>query len=204
MTAPVDETTRDYSRGNGADRGESRRLGGVPAVLLALGALGAAALIASEFSTLFSVSVPGRAGRSVSGHHQHGYALVIAGLLTLWLLFSAAQGVRMAMLGLACVGLLALGIAVIADLPDVHSTGVLGRLFESAQAQPGAGFYEETLGAALLLISGGGLLLLEPGAAAASGSAGATASSESGAAAAAGSESDGGAASAAGDGDYQR
>ena len=64
----------------------------MPAVLLALGALGAAALILSEFSTLFSVSVPGRAGRHVSGHHQHGYALLIAASLALWLLFSAAGG----------------------------------------------------------------------------------------------------------------
>ena len=161
MTAPASETTRDYSRANGADRADSGGLKGVEIALLLVGVLGAAGLILSEFSTLFSVSVPGRPGRSVSGHHQHAYALALDGVVALWLLFNAGRGMRLAMLGLGCMGLLALGIAVIGDLGDVHSTGVLGRLFENAQAQPGAGFYEETLGAALLLISGGGLLLYQ-------------------------------------------
>jgi hypothetical protein len=169
MTAPANETTRDYSRGDGADRGVSGRFGGLPAALLALGALGAAALILSDFSTLFAVPIPGQAARTVTGHQQHNYALLIDGLAVLVLLYSASQGGRLAMLAVAVLGLVALGIAVIGDLGDVHATRFLALQLVDVQASPRAGFYEETLGAAVLLISGGGLLLLEGAASGAGG-----------------------------------
>jgi hypothetical protein len=67
---------------------------------------------------------------------------------------------RMAMIGLVAAGVAALAIAMIWDRPHVHDTGAVGELYAEAKADPGAGYYTETLGGALVLVAGGGLLLL--------------------------------------------
>jgi hypothetical protein len=160
--------------------------------------VGAAALILSDFSTLYAVPVAGQAAIKYSGHHQHAYALAVDGLVALLLLYSASHGLRIAMLGLAVLGLVALGIAIVGDLGDVHRSGVFGPQLLDVQAEPRAGFYEETIGAALLLITGGGLLLFEGGGGGASGAgASALGTGESASGAGAG-------ASGAGERDYQR
>ena len=49
---------------------------------------------------------------------------------------------------------------MLTDLPDVHTTGVIGEQYDEAVANPGVGLYLETLGGALLLMAGGGLMVL--------------------------------------------
>jgi hypothetical protein len=71
------------------------------------------------------------------------------------------RGSRPAMTALAALGLVALLIAVVVDVPDLHKTGFVGEVYEDAAAGPKAGFYLETLGAVLLL-AGGVLMLLLP------------------------------------------
>jgi hypothetical protein len=69
----------------------------------------------------------------------------------------ALRGALPAMVALAVLGLVALLIAVIGDVPDLNETGFIGEVYEDAAAGPQAGFYLETLGGVLLL-AGGGLL----------------------------------------------
>jgi MFS superfamily sulfate permease-like transporter len=137
---------------------------------LAAGAfLGGILLIVAEFSTLYEVKAgagnPAAVVRSTSGHDQHSYALVLLGLGALVMAYGATRrGSRPAMAALIAVGVVTLCIALIGDLPDATSTGVVGRNFEDARAVRGAGFYLETLGSFLLIIAGSaGLFLSSPG-----------------------------------------
>jgi hypothetical protein len=139
-------------------------------VLLTLSAaLGAALLIAAEPLQLYAVHVSTRraaiATALVSSHDS--YALVPIALLAALMAWGVwRQGSRVALGALAALGLAALLIALLGDLPDAHASGVLrlpGGHFEAARATPGLGFYLETLGALLLLASGVcGLLLSAP------------------------------------------
>ena len=74
-------------------------------------------------------------------------------------------GSRLALVGLAALALVALGIVLVGDLPDAQATGTvlyLGR-YQPATASPRTGFYLETLGAVLLLVVAGcGLVLTAP------------------------------------------
>ena len=63
------------------------------------------------------------------------------------------------MTGLALTGLVALAIAVHWDRSHVHDTGSVGEVYTEATANPGTGYYLETLGGALLLLSGSALLV---------------------------------------------
>lgn len=148
---------------NGA--AEPSRLG---AVLGLLAGAGAALLLAAEPLRLYAVHVSSRrsavASALVSSHDS--YALVPLALLAAVLAWGVyRRGSRVALAALAALGLAALLIALLGDLPDAHAHGVLrlaGRL-ELGRATPGLGFYLETLGALVLLASGAcGLLLSAP------------------------------------------
>jgi hypothetical protein len=67
------------------------------------------------------------------------------------------------MAALIAIGLVALVIMLVVDLPDIHKTGDIGQLYKPASASESSGFYLETLGAFLLLIAGSaGLFLSSP------------------------------------------
>jgi hypothetical protein len=160
MNAPGREATQDYSRGVSPHPGARPRLAGPRALLLLSALLAGGLLIAADLSPLYEVDVLTVTKATITGHAQHSYALLLVGLGALPLALAAPRS-RPARAALAVLGLLALAIATIAgDFHDVHSTGVIGQLYESATAKPRAGFYCETLGAVLLLAGGlGGLLL---------------------------------------------
>jgi hypothetical protein len=67
-------------------------------------------------------------------------------------------GSRPASAALAVLGGLALLIAAIFDVPSLNDTGLIGRTYDLAEANPGAGFWLEIVCAVVLLA--GGLLLL--------------------------------------------
>ena len=159
----------DDSKGFAPDR--TRRSAAVPSVLalrggLALTGLAGVVLLAiASFTTIISIAVGTmstalEADTAQSGWDRHGPALILLALLGLWLLATALRGARAAMAGLAVVGLVALAIATFGDRPHVHETGLAGDVYAQATAEPGTGYYLETLGAALLLLSGGALLVL--------------------------------------------
>jgi hypothetical protein len=73
------------------------------------------------------------------------------------------HGNRPAFLGFAVLGIAALLIALLGDLPDARTSGLIGSSaggYVQATSRPSAGLYMETLGAVLLLAAGGLRLLL--------------------------------------------
>jgi hypothetical protein len=183
MNATPPEAKPEYSRANSGSGGvfdgqgppdpPSRRtrpsLGA--AGVLAVAAFGALLLVIAEFTTLFVVrsataSASGTVASQSTGSHN-SYALIPVALLALLLAVSGRRAAaRAPWAAIAALGLLALLIALIGDLPDSHSAGLVGSAtthFTNAVSTPSAGLYLETLGAVALLIAGGLGVLLRSG-----------------------------------------
>ena len=176
MNAPAPEADNEYSRGPRAPRGPRRRFRarshrrGLTArwasagreQAVAGGALiGAIALVASAFATLYTVhtSSYGSIPHAVTGGSHNAYSLVPIGLLGALLgLGAARRGSRAALLALAVLGLIALVISLVRDLPDTSAHGITSGL-AFAGTTLGPGMYLETLGAVVLLATGGSGLL---------------------------------------------
>jgi hypothetical protein len=132
--------------------------------LCAAASAGVVCLVLATFTTVIEIKVgtttrlPGR-DTHLSGWDRHGPALLIVAAFGAAMVAGALRGARPAAIALAVLGLVALGIAVIGDVPDLNETGFIGEVYEDAAAGPSAGFYLETLGGALLL-AGGALLAL--------------------------------------------
>ena len=130
--------------------------------LSAVAAAGVVCLVLAAFTTVIEIKVgtttklPGR-DTHLSGWDRHGPALLIVAAFAAVMVAGALRGARPAMVALAVLGLVALLIAVVGDVPDLDETGFIGEVYEDAAAGPSAGFYLETLGGVLLL-AGGGLL----------------------------------------------
>ena len=114
-----------------------------PLVVLALAGIG---LIVSEFLTyreIVAVTVVPEGGITKGGAH-HGYAIGLIGLVSLPMSYGAViGGSRPASAALAVLGGLALLIAAIFDVPSLNDTGLIGRTYDLAEANPGAGFWLE-------------------------------------------------------------
>jgi hypothetical protein len=158
-------TGRDDSKGFAPGRSPSPGVRALRAALALAGLAGALLLIVATFTTIIQITVE-TTTRAVdydaaqSGWNRHGPALIVLALLALWLLTAALRGARIAMTGLALTGLVALAIAVHWDRSHAHDTGSVGEVYTEATAEPGTGYYLETLGGALLLLSGSALLVL--------------------------------------------
>jgi hypothetical protein len=129
-----------------------------PLFVLVLAGVG---LIVSEFLTyreIVAVTVVPEGGRTTGGAH-HGYALALIGLVSLPMSYGAVIGrSRPAALAVAALGGLVLLIAALFDVGSLDETGLIGRTYDLAEANPGAGFWLEIVCGAVLLI--GGLLLV--------------------------------------------
>lgn len=139
---------------------------GVRAVLAILPLAGAGLLVAAEFATLYEVrvgdSVPPGASSSAGAHH--GYALLVIALAVgMMTAFAVAGGSRPAAIALALLGLVALGIALLADRPATGEEGLYGEAYAAARAVAGPALRLELLGGAAIL-AGAALLVLWPGA----------------------------------------
>jgi len=169
------EAHSEYSRGSGAFRRLSRARGGpgsgppeprrggsagTGAVVL-VAVIGALLVLVAQFTSLYHVHVATSSAtiKSVSTGANHGWAPVPIALACLLLAAAVYRyGNRMAMLGLAVLGIATLLIALLGDLPDAHATGLIGssaNQYVQGAASPSIGLYLETLGAVLLLVSGG-------------------------------------------------
>ena len=120
-----------------------------------------AALVAAELSTLReikAVTVVPTGGRTSAGSH-HGYALAVIAAAALVMAYGVWRGSsRPAALAIAALGVVALAIVLVVDLPSLDDTGLIGRTYDLAEAQPATGFWLELAGAIALVASG--LLLL--------------------------------------------
>jgi hypothetical protein len=132
---------------------------------------GSILLVVAEFTPLLRVhSGAYHAGviKTIATGSHHSYALIPVALLAMALAGVArATGNRLALGSIGVLGLVALGIALLGDLPDAHATGLLRQAsgaYVQASSGAAAGMYLETLGAVVLLIGAGvGLLLSKPG-----------------------------------------
>jgi hypothetical protein len=132
-------------------------------------ALGAALLIVAEFTNLLTITVASRHSPIASaktGPH-HSYAMLPLAALGLLLGLAATRsGSRSALAGVIAVGIVALLIGLLHDLPDAQRSGVVHAVhgLQLAKASPTTGMYLETLGAVLLVVGGVFGLLLRPAA----------------------------------------
>ena len=126
---------------------------------------GALLLILAEFVTVREIravtAVP--PGGTSTGGDLHGYALGIIGLAMLPMAFGAVhRNARPAAIALVVLAVAACVIVLLIDLPKLDETGLIGRTYELAEAEPGTGFYLESLGAALALVGAVALLTIAP------------------------------------------
>ncbi|HXO09130.1 MAG TPA: hypothetical protein VN880_13910 [Solirubrobacteraceae bacterium] len=134
---------------------------------MAGGLVGSALLLVAEFTPLFTIhtSSSHAAIKTVTTGSHHSYALVPIAVLTIVLTLEVwRSGSRLALLATGLLGIVALLIALLGDLPDAHATGLVGSLatgLKIASASPSAGLYLETLGGVVLLITAAAGLLLE-------------------------------------------
>lgn len=110
---------------------------------------------ASELMTTFEFTAGGEAQAVSMASDRHSYALLILAVLTVaGMAYAMVTGLRAAAIGTACIGLAALLLFLILDLPDAGKVGPLdghGALFfASARADPAAGFWLEAVGTVVL------------------------------------------------------
>lgn len=168
MTADGPGATQDYSNRSVAAGGPRRPARGpiaLRAALALLGLVGSVLLAVSTFATVvqfrvLTTSDLAEADTTVSGGDLHGVALILVAVFALVMLVGAARGARPAMIALVACGLLAIGLIVGLDVPELDNTGELSLRYEDVSASASTGFYLETLGAVLLMVSGGLLLIL--------------------------------------------
>ena len=162
MGRPVRDSAGHSGRG-------AATAGPVGATIFAAGLLGALLLLVAEFTTLFDVhaATSSAAVSTVGTGSHHGYALVPIALLAALLAGAVwARGSRPALLAIGVLGVIALLIALLGDLPDAQASGLIGSTsshYVTASSTPSAGLYMETLGAVVLVITCVcGFLLLGP------------------------------------------
>lgn len=183
MNAPP-EANSEYSRGSGASgrlllprRPPSEKpaspdseAGRTARLALALGALlGALLVIVAQFTALYHLhsSTSSAAIKTVGTGGNHAWAPIPLALAAIVLAYAVYRtGSRVALAGLLALGVATLLIALIGDLPDAHSSGLVGSSasgYVQATSSPSAGLYMETLGAIILIVAGGiGLLMAAP------------------------------------------
>ena len=176
MTASRPEAETEYSRGHRVRRGDSedpelrwqRRFEAHRNAVLTVGLLGAALLLVAEFTPLLHVHTSGRAhlAHSVITGSHHSYALLPVAALAAGLAVNAwRSGSRFALLAIGLLGLLAVGIALLGDLPDAHTVGLVGTPasgLSTATSSPAIGLFLETGGGAVLILAAAAGMLLEP------------------------------------------
>ena len=112
----------------------------------------AAVLFASELMVLFELTPPGAEPLDeVLARDQHGNAMfVVAGFSMILTITAVWTGSRPAALGVAVMGVIALLIFLIMDLPDAGQVGTIDdarQSFIDAEAVPQGGFWLEMVGA---------------------------------------------------------
>jgi hypothetical protein len=167
MIASRPEAEAKYSRGRvtlrrllGRLNGRSERdWKGAQRAVQAVVLIAAAALIVAEFLPLYRVrtDVGHHVVQSVSAGSHHSYALLPVAVLTALLAGALGRSGWPVPAALVLLGLAALGIALLGDLPDIHRAGVLGPPatgLGDAHTVAGAALCLETLGAIALFAAG--------------------------------------------------
>lgn len=173
MNVTPPEAGTEYSTGSGASKPPLRgrlqsnqgRLepasSSLRASILAGSLLGALLLVVAEFTTLFTVHVEtsSAAIKTVATGPHHSYALLLIAIVVAVLAIAVwRDSSRPALLAIGLLGVVALLIALLVDLPDANASGLAGSSttrYVDASSTPSAGLYLETLGAVVLVITCG-------------------------------------------------
>ena len=135
------------------------------AALLVLPLAGAALLVAAELSTLYDVrvvtAVPEGGSFSAGGHHGYAQGLIAVGIAVMSL-GAVLGGSRPAAVAVLVLAAASLAVALVVDLPDVHETGLIGRTYDAARAEPRAGLYLEIAGGCAALLGAALILVARP------------------------------------------
>jgi hypothetical protein len=126
-------------------------------------AAGSLLLIAAEFATLYQVHLATKLTpiQSVTVGSHNSYAMIPIALLATALAVAAWRGgSRAALLAVCVLGVVALLIALLGDLPDASASGLAEHNSVAATTTPKAGLFLETGGATLLIATGGLAFLL--------------------------------------------
>jgi len=132
---------------------------GVPRaeLILPVAIVAAATILAiSEFMVTFEFTPPGGEALSQSlASDRHYYALLLLAIFAVAsMLVAIATGLRSFAIGTAVLGVAALLIFLIVDLPDAGKLGTIGGdsefTFSTARAEPQSGFIAEAFGAVVL------------------------------------------------------
>ena len=122
--------------------------------MLAVGALlGAMLVLIAQFTALYHVhsATSSAALKTVGTGGNHAWAPIPLALAAVALAYAVYRhGNRAALAGLVALGVATLLIALFGDLPDAHSSGLIGSSaggYVQATSSPSAGLYMETLGA---------------------------------------------------------
>jgi hypothetical protein len=143
-------------RSGGRRRHPERISDSLRGAILAGSLLGSLLLVVAEFTTLFTVHIATSSApiKTVTTGSHHSYAMLVIGLVVaFW-----RESSRPALLAIGLLGIVALLIALLGDLPDASATGLVGSSatrYIDASSTPSAGLYLETLGAVVLLITCG-------------------------------------------------
>jgi hypothetical protein len=142
-----------------AERRRSREVSSrASGLILAATLLAALLLVAAEFATLYQAHIATKSTpiESVTVGSHNSYALIpIALLAAAFGLALRRSGARLLLVGIGILGLVALLIALLHDLPDAHAVGLADHNSVNATTTAGVGLYLETLGAILLIAAAG-------------------------------------------------
>lgn len=136
-----------------------------PDIALALAVAGGLLLLYAETLDLYRVVTLGgatsnAAGSIQTGADQHSWALGVIGLVIATATgLARGTGQRLPAWAAVALAVIALGIVLIADLPDVTSSGLTTEL-EQGDAEPRGGFWVELAGA-LMALGGSAALALK-------------------------------------------
>jgi len=137
----------------------------VRAVAAALVVASVVLLVVAEFSVVVRVVVGSleTERRTVTGHADHDWALLLVAIAAVPLALGALRGARPAAAALVALGIVAILIALVVDLPKTRESGTLpeSTSFEDAHAKAGPGLAYEIAGGVGLVLAGG-LLLVAP------------------------------------------
>jgi hypothetical protein len=121
-----------------------------------LAAIGGLLLLYAETLDLYRIVTPGgatsnAAGSIQSGADQHSWALGVIGVvIAVGALLARWTRQRLPAWAVFALAVIALGIVLIGDVPDVTSSGLTTEI-ETGEAEPQAGFWVELVGALMAL-----------------------------------------------------
>ena len=144
---------------DGRPDGRVADAGPLPGALMITGLAGAAVLAVSQFLNLYGTHIQAHQHvvlSTASVGSQHAYALLVVALGAAGLAYGVGRVIsRPALLGIGVLGLVALLITLLHDLPYAHKQGLwLYRgHYVLAINRPEIGLYVETAGALILLLT---------------------------------------------------